>query len=185
MKYDVKQDSTTYIVVCGTNYKPNEAIKTRLNVTFNEENVSSDKMSPASDPFFLHTMIYHEAITECKTVIGGNRRRLYDQLDKVDEYAKTSLSRTDLQRLTIELHGVSQDTDSLMASAEMAQMIATSMSDAHKRFASLPIAYEAANKDITIKTTDSITYFKVAMAAQKRWLQSYTSRKDIAMNLVS
>jgi hypothetical protein len=182
MTYDVKLASTTYIIVCGDDYPSSMTVKARLQAALSGTSEAVMSKSHARDPYLLHCMISHEALVEAKSVITALRHRLYDQLDKVDIYAKNTLERKTLEHLTIELHGISQDTDSLLASADMAEMIATRMLAAHTRFKGLSVAEEF--RDKTVKINDSLRYLQVSVQSQKRWLLSYKSRKDIAMNLV-
>jgi hypothetical protein len=182
MTYDIKLASTTYIIVCGEENPTCATVKTRLQAIVSGISEEVVPKSHAYDPYLLHSMIYHEALVESKSIITALRHRLYDQLDKVDAYAKNTLQRKALENLTIELHGISQDTDSLLASADMAEMIATRMLAAHSRFEELPGAYKI--RDKAVKISDSIRYLQVSVQAKKRWLLSYRSRKDIAMNLV-
>jgi hypothetical protein len=186
MNHSVSTACTTYLVVCGSNYKPCQAIKQRLS-----DAAIYSPQGQILEPFFLHNMIMHEASVECKSVIAKLRRRLYAELDKVDDYAKSQgkFERKLLEHLTIQLHGISQDTDSLLASADMAEMVANKMLKAHKRLADILRVnshdrYTGLRNDIR-KTNDGIAYMLASMQAQKRWLLSYRSRKDIAMNLVS
>jgi hypothetical protein len=174
--------STTYIVVSGGQYLPNETIKERLTALFSGSTEALASRSHTRDPFLLHCMITHEALVEAKGVITSLRRRLYDQLDKVDLYAKNALKREHLEELTIELHGISQNTDSLIASADMAEMIATTMASAHSRF--IDILGHKDVKDKTMKVSDSLRYLQSSIQSQRRWLLSHKARKDIAMNLV-
>lgn len=96
----------------------------------------------------------HEALFEAKAIVTALRHRLYDQLNMVDAYAKEPSDRRNLERLTMELHGVSQDTDSLLASADMAEMIAESMLVSHRRCEHMLQATEN-HKNEAIKISDS------------------------------
>jgi len=185
MSYDVETSCATYVIVCGEDNPLIQMVKNRLKAIFSE--VSSDAnvntMRHARDPFLLHSMISHEALVEAKDIVKKLRMRLYDQLDTVDKYAENPSDRKILENLTIQLHAVSQDTDSLISSAEMAEMIAERMLSAHARFVSLKNPVEI--RDVLEKHVDSLNYLKSSVQSQKRWLLGYKSRKDIAMNLVS
>ncbi|KAK7985283.1 hypothetical protein PG988_002905 [Apiospora saccharicola] len=85
--------------------------------------------------------------------------------------------------MTEQLHKVSQDADSLLVSAEMGSMVA----EHGKRSRAI------LQKEIqTVSTSpfsrsnvgDALEYLVQSLESQKRWLASYRSRKDIAMNLV-
>ncbi|KAF8537354.1 hypothetical protein BDD12DRAFT_911533 [Trichophaea hybrida] len=183
MAYDIPQGCATYFVVSEENYASNETVKERLSETFKPE--MSESLS-ANDPFMLHVMVAHESLIQSKSVTTDLRYKLYDQLDKVDEYAAApSAHRRNLETLTTSLHIISQNADSLIASADMAATIADLMSSAHDRFVTAhrgdPNALSS-NKSIEI--SDSIRYLLNSIRAEKRWLLSYKNRKDIAMNLV-
>lgn len=182
MNYDAEVACTTYIIVSGNPHPPLEIIKTRLAESFNGENEDVLEKSHAMNPFLLHCMISHESLVEAKSIISALRYRLYDQLDMIDAYAKEPSDRRNLENITVELHSISQDTDSLPASADMAQMIAERMICAHERFEM--VLDEAKIKDKTVKLKDSLRYLQTSIQSQRRWLLSYKSRKDIAMNLV-
>ena len=182
MSYNRILETTTYIIVCGDDYPSSDTVKARLQASFSGVSEEVSSKLHIRNPYLLHCMIFHEAFVEAKSIITKLRHRLYDQLDKVDDYAKDTLDRKTLEILTIELHGVSQDTDSLLASADMAEMIATRMQAAHSRFEELVVVSEL--KDKTVKINDSLRYLQTSVQSQRRWLLSYKSRKDIAMNLV-
>jgi hypothetical protein len=182
MSYDVHLACTTYVIACGSENPLNSLVKARLEVHLGGPSETVTAKSHTKDPFLLHCMIFHEGFTEAKAIITKLRHRLYDQLDMVDAYAKNPSDRKNLENLTIELHGVSQDTDSLLASADMAEMIATKMAKAHRRFEA--ILTDANLKDKTTKLEDALGYLQSSVQSQRRWLLSYKSRKDIAMNLV-
>lgn len=182
MTHSLLLSCSTYIIVCGEAYPSSDTVKLRISEIFGGANEKVAKKSYAKDPFLLHSMISHEALFEAKAIVTALRHRLYDQLDMVDAYAKEPSDRRNLERLTIELHGVSQDTDSLLASADMAEMIAESMLVSHRRCEHI---LQTENlKDEVTKISDSLAYLKTSIQSQKRWLMSYKSRKDIAMNLV-
>ena len=182
MNYDANLACTTYIIASGFPHPPLETIKARLAESFGGECEDVFQKSHAMDPFLLHCMISHESMVEAKSIVSALRYQLYDQLDMIDAYAKEPSDRRNLENITIELHGISQDTDSLLASADMAQMIAERMINAHERF---EISMDGAKaKDKMVKVMDSLQYLQTSIQSQKRWLLSYKSRKDIAMNLV-
>lgn len=182
MTHDAALSCTTYIIIGGNQSPFSTAVKARLTANFIEVPKKVTSKSHTLDPFLLHSMIFHESFIGAKEIITSLRHRLYDQLDKVDIYAKNTSNRKNLENLTIELHGISQNTDSLLASADMAEMIATKMLIAHGRFEALLGVDDI--KDKTVKLSDSLRYLQSSTQSQKRWLLSYKSRKDTAMNLV-
>lgn len=183
MTYDVGAACTTYIIVCGEENPLIHVVKNRVKAIFSGSPTNVNTMRHARDPFLFHSLICHEALVEAKDIVKKLRMRLYDQLDIVDEYAENPSDRKILENLTIQLHAVSQDTDSLISSAEMAEMIATRMLTAHERFMRLQNPLEI--KDVLEKHVDSLHYLQTSIQSQKRWLLGHKSRKDIAMNLVS
>jgi hypothetical protein len=186
MTHSLPSQSTTYVVVSSPSQARNEVVKERLSDMFRPQtNLSPNTSVILPDPFMLHVVITHEAFLDAKSVITDMRYKLYDALDNVDEYSKEAANhraKEDLERLTIQLHVVSQDTDSMTASADMAGMILRRITTAHQRYADSVQAHD--KKDGLMKTFDAISYLSMSIESQKRWLNSYKSRKDIAMNLV-
>ena len=183
MTHSLLTQTTTYIVVCSKMQARNEVVKERLTDMFKPRRSTLPLILP--DPFMLHLVIIHEAFLEAKSVITQMRYELYDALDSVDEYSKQEPSRRakdDLERLTLQLHVVSQDTDSMTASADMTGMILQRITDAHERYANSVQKHE--KRDSVMKTTDAIKYLSTSVVSQMRWLNSYKSRKETAMNLV-
>lgn len=116
----------------------------------------------------------------------GHCGKNIDQLDQVEKYCKKGpdeREKNKLEKLTIGLHTVSQDTDSLLASADMASMILRRVSEADLRYANW--VWEPDRQNAFGKPADAISYLSASVESQVRWLASYKSRKDIAMNLVS
>lgn len=204
--------------------------------------------SESRDPFLLHSILYHESLVEARRPIAELRHRLYDVLDVVAEYAKEPFDRRNLKDITNQLHSISQDVDSLYASAGMGSMVAQHCNTARQEIleecrkqqwkrsnrglhktstsaASLAtnlksevqpspftsLGLDAAQSpgmesEATIAPSeeedtteanfpdpcnfegsnvgDAMEYLLQSLESQKRWLQSYKSRKDIAMNLV-
>ena len=182
MSYDVQKKETVYLVTCGENNPHNQTIKTRLEECFKLP-VCYGGDGTHVDPFFLHSMILHESFVGAKSIITAVRHRLYDQLDMVDAYGNEPSDRKALEKLTNELHGISQDADSLTASAEMVEIVLQGILSAHQRFQKVRTDQQSTNE--MTKTNDSIRYLLSSVQSQRRWIMSYKSRKDIAMNLVS
>lgn len=186
MTHDLAYQTTTYVVVSGHQQASNTRVRERLSDIFRvQPDGSHISKVHLPDPFELHLIIMHEALLDAKAVITAMRGRLYDALDLVDSYSKQSAnqrSRETLENLTLQLHVVSQDTDSMAASADMAAMIVRRIAESHGRYAkSLENDEE---RDMLMKTTDATSYLSTSIESQMRWLKSYKSRKDIAMNLV-
>ncbi|RPA74970.1 hypothetical protein BJ508DRAFT_339536 [Ascobolus immersus RN42] len=113
-------------------------------------------------------MIAHESLLHSKEVAAALRACLYTQLAQIDKVSQQQIcDRYTLRDITNNLHNFSQHMDSLIVSAETGVAIATSMEQAHTRFRSI---------------LDSIAYLRDSFSAQKRWLESYQHRKNIAMN---
>ncbi|KAF2640319.1 hypothetical protein P280DRAFT_360775, partial [Massarina eburnea CBS 473.64] len=186
MTHIVPTETTTYVVVCSRMQARNEVVRERLTDMFRpRKGVSQLSNLLLPDPFMLHLVITHEALLDAKSVITEMRYTLYDALDNVDAYSKqpaTHRAKDDLERLTLQLHVVSQDIDSMAAGADMAGMILRRIADAHQRYATSVQKDE--KKDALTKTIDAINYLSTSMESQMRWLNSYKSRRDIAMNLV-
>lgn len=187
MTHSLATKSTTYLVVCSKRQNRNGVVKERLTDLFQAPKHPNPPPSvPLPDPFLLHLMITHEAFLEAKSVTTETRYKLYDALDSVDAFSQqlpSQRSKEDLERLTIQLHVVSQDTDSMFAAADMTAMILRRLSQSHQRYAE---SVQGTQKiDAITKTIDAINYLTTSVESQMRWLNSYKARKDIAMNLVS
>jgi hypothetical protein len=178
MSYQKETSNTIYIVVSGLQDTCVEVAKERL------RDICVPSKAEAPDPFFLHNIIAQESFLQSKPVITKLRFRLYDQLDKVDGYGNGTLAldRADLKALTNELHGVSQDADSLVSSAEMGSMIAKRMYSAHDTLEIIP---DATLQQEYHQIDDSLGHLVESLQARRRWILSYKSRKDTAMNMVS
>lgn len=186
MVHDMSTLSTTYVIVCSPHHTRNEIVKERLQDIFDGNTGRRTPTTNLQDPFLLGLLITQEAFIEAKTIITSLRYTLYDQLDRVDAYSKTSQSkrgRNELEELTIQLHVASQETDSHFASADMTAMILRRMLSAHNRY--LAAIEAGCRKSAFMRTTCAIEYLYASVESQMRWLNSYKSRKDIAMNLVS
>jgi len=186
MTHDLIHQTTTYMVVCGHQQASNTRVREILTDIFRVQPDGSHLSKVhLPDPFELHLIIMHEALLDAKSVITAMRGRLYDALDLVDSYSKqpaNQRSRGTLENLTLQLHVVSQDTDSMAASADMAAMIVRRIAEAHGRYAKS--LENDQKRDMLMGTSDAISYLSTSIESQMRWLKSYKSRKDIAMNLV-
>lgn len=179
MSVDRITNVTTYIVVSGEDDHCIEIAKKRI-----EDAFSLPTVDQSPDPFLVHHIIAHESFLQSKPIITKLRHRLYDALDNVDAYGKgeKSLDRVALRALTNELHLISQDADSLVSSTEMGTMVVERMSAAHRK---LIQESDAALQNAFSLVGDSLEQHVQTLHARRRWLLSYKSRKDIAMNLVS
>lgn len=172
---------TTYIISCGKDHSQLPSIKARL-----QDVLTLVPAARVADPFMLHALIAHEIYLESDTVVTRLRRKLYNTLDRVDRYAESFSGvkqDQDLHDLTVELNFVSLDVDSMVASADMASMLIRGLEESHRRYEET--IQSPASKDALAKTRDSLQYLSWTIEAQKRWLVSYKTRKDSAMNLVS
>ena len=180
-------DQTTYILVCENEQNRFDVVKERLADIFTADRSNWSSLSDSLNPFFLHLLISHEVYLDGLPNVNRVRYQLYDALDRVDIYAETDASerkRAELEDLTIKLHIVSQETDRMFANMEMTEMIVNRLLQAHKRYGELRQT-NPGMQDSLAKTGDALTYMRETIQSQKRWLQSYKARKDIAMNLVS
>ncbi|RMY75983.1 hypothetical protein D0862_13832 [Hortaea werneckii] len=179
MTYDAAYQDTTYLIVCNPAHAKRNAITRRI-----VEAMDCTSNSTDLDPFMLHALIAHEIFTEAKSTITPLRRRLYDQLDMVDQYAQNSSRKNrkkgELEAMTIQLHVISQDIDSKTASADMTHMIVRRAGRFRQR-------KSQNNNNICTaveQTADALQYLSESIESQRRWVISYKARKDIALNLV-
>ena len=184
MSHQSQTAITTYIVVSGQGDSCIEVCKSRLQDAFRHQGPGQAPLEKGIDPFLLHNIIAQESFLQSKPVITKLRFRLYDQLDKVDAYGKGEeiVDRAALKALTNELHLISQDADSLVAGAEMGIMITERMYEAHR---TLKTSAEFRLQRHFSQVGDSLAHLVHSLQARRRWILSYKSRKDIAMNLVS
>lgn len=182
--YDVPTSTTTYIITSGKEEGWVEKAKDRLTHFFvRSENETPLVSAECHDPFLVQSILCHESLCGAKTPITQLRHKLYDVLDIVGEYSKEPFDRSSLKAMTEQLHQVSQDADSLLVSAEMGVMVA----EHGRRSRSLlqtEILATSNSPFLRSNVGDALEYLVQSLEAQKRWLTSYRSRKDIAMNLV-
>lgn len=181
MTHNLADRTTSYIVMTDKTHSRLGDIRRRICASF-----ASGGLPDTKDPFMVHCLVLHEIFLDAKSVITPLRGSLYDQLDLVDIYSSKPLherGRAELEDMTIEMHVISQEIDSVTAGAEMTAMIVRRMQIAHDRYCTLlgsnPI------EGGTTKISDTLRYLLESAESQKRWLVSYKSRKDIALNLVS
>lgn len=158
-----------------------ERTKARLDEYFSP---ASSPSFPASrpeieDPFLLHSILCHESLVHGKKIITKLRSRLYAELDRVALYADEPFDRSALKGVTNRLHMISQNADSLLANAKMGATLVQLMLRAREQ-TSLAVPNSFPNSTVG----DALVYILESLATQKRWLSSYKSRKDTAMNLV-
>ena len=182
MTYDAASHCPTYIVVASAKDPVPRNVKARLSDYMGTVAADARVVTLAQDPLFFHVMISHESLTQAKPIIAALRKRLYDQLDDIDDYVQKKKGKDILERATIDLHNVSQNLDSFIANAEMAEMIADWQVRGHKRFQQSINASDVG--DDFIKTEDSLQYLRSSIQQQRRWLLSNKARKDTAMSLV-
>lgn len=177
MTFDLPTNHTSYIVVANKEHHNLTSIRRRLAAASGADTL---------DPFMLHSLITHQTLLDAGTVITPLRHNLYDQLDLVDDYSSKPAQqrgKAELDEITIKLHVVSQDLDSMVASAEMTGMIVRRLVDAHERYRNCLLG-STRLANASTKTHDGLRYLQESVESQKRWLASYRSRKDIAFNLV-
>ena len=175
---------TTYIVVSGEADICIAVSRKRLEEAFSCTAAYDLPFPRVVDPFYFHNIVAQESFLQSRQIITKLRHRLYDALDDVDAYGAGDrfLDRAALRALTNELHLISQDADALLSSAGMGTMVIECMHKAHGHLKSM--------SDVTslqgfTRVDDSLGYLAQTLQARRRWLLSYKSRKDIAMNLVS
>lgn len=182
MSYDLPTKRVFYLVVTGVNCSKNALVKDRLFQSFCRSEDNNITRRPFADPFFIRALITHESLNDLKPVMTALRTHLYDQLDEVDAYAKKPSDRRKLEKFTTELHMVSQDADSLLASSNTAIMVSDRMLEAYQVIQ--PLLFAQFKYDEYHKTADALAYLRHSAQTHKRWLTSYKNRKDIVMNLV-
>jgi hypothetical protein len=107
----------------------------------------------------------------------------YTQLDSNHENSSKA-GRNLLQSITVELHSVSQTTDSGMANADMSIRLTEFM---YARFREHCYATPPANPqagEALRATQQAIFYTLNSWYSQSNWLRHYKARKDTAMGFV-
>ncbi|OAG11001.1 uncharacterized protein CC84DRAFT_1238264 [Paraphaeosphaeria sporulosa] len=186
MAYSYQDRATTYIVACDAHQGRFDIVKERLSDLLAVDPTHGTFLSDSLNPFFLHLLITQEVFLDAVPEITKLRHQLYGALDRVDQYAaKTENEREkkELEDLTITLHIVSQETDRMFANVSMSSMILQRMIRAHARYQD-SVSNDASKRNSVVKTDDALHYMFDSIESQQRWLNSYKSRKDIAMNLV-
>lgn len=175
---------TTYIVVSGEADSCVAVSKKRLEEAFSCTAADDLPFPRVVDPFYFHSILAQESFLQSRQIITKLRHRLYDALDDVDAYGAGDkfLDRAALRALTNELHLISQDADALLSSAGMGTMVIERMHAAH---ANLKTMSDVTSLQGFTRVDDSLGHLAQTLQARRRWLLSYKSRKDIAMNLVS
>lgn len=173
---------TTCVVSSGEDELFVERTKVRIKDYFANTLTEPTKIGPeAFDPFLIQSILCQESLLAARKPITELRHRLYDVLDVVGEYSKEPFDRSNLKEMTDKLHKVSQDADSLAASVEMGLMIAQNSS---RGWNAIRTSRLTRSKSGGSTVGDSLDYIARSLESQLRWLQTYKSRKDIAMNLV-
>jgi Mg2+ and Co2+ transporter CorA len=180
--YDAVRDMTTCVVSSGEDELFVERTKVRIKDHFAKPLTEPAKIGPeALDPFLVQSILCQESLLAARKPITELRHRLYDVLDVVGEYSKEPFDRSNLKEMTDQLHKVCQDADSLAVSVEMGLMIAQNSS---RGWNAIRTSRLTRSKSGGSTVGDSLDYITRSLESQLRWLQSYKSRKDIAMNLV-
>jgi hypothetical protein len=183
MTHNLTDYTTSYLVMTDRTQARLGDVRRRILSSF-----TSGGPSDTKDPFMIHCLVLHEIFLDAKnSVILLLKKRLFDQLQRVQKYSaqpSRERERTELESMTIQLHVISQEIDSMTANVEMTTMIVRCMQLAHKRFCAL-LGAKQLIKDSNTKITDALKYLLESAESQKRWLISYKSRKDIGLNLVS
>jgi len=187
MTHDLNTQSTTYVVVCGHSMETNETAKSRLAQMLRPQlNAALPGVVSLPDPFLFHLIAVHEVFLVELSASSQLSVRLHDALGKVNEYSQQSpnqRARDDLERLTIQLHDLSQHIDAMSFKADIAEVLVRGISDAHGRYGRT-IA-EDERKDYLLKMTDVINHLKTSIETQTMRLNNCRSRRDTATNLAS
>ena len=157
-----------------------EAIQQRLSDAFCTSAISS-AVDNASDPFFMHGLIAHQAFMDSDPVIFHLGRSLYDTLDQLNEYADKGFDRDRLKSTTFKLHEISQDMDSLLTSADTNIALVKTIQDTQNLL--LTLCPKESHWLQSSMTTSA--WLNRAFEARKRWLLGARARKKTALNLVS
>ncbi|KAI0166855.1 hypothetical protein GGR52DRAFT_555910 [Hypoxylon sp. FL1284] len=182
LAHDIGTSTTTYIITPGENEDWVERARSRMSDYFiRSRDDPRQAVAEVHDPFLLQSVLCHENLVQVKTLIAKLRRQLYDVLDIVGEYSKEPFDRKSLKDMTEQLHVVSQDADSFYSSAEMGFMVIDQTLRARNELC------ESVGSSSTFTASnvcDALDHLAESLKSWQRWLRSYKSRKDTAMNLV-
>ena len=185
MTHSFTANQTFYLLVCDAKQSRLDIVKERLCDILDANRKAWNAISDSINPFFLQLLIAHEVFLDAVPQVTALRNKLYDALDRVDEYAETDANgrmRSELEDLTIQLHIVSQETDRMSANVDMSSMVVQRLIGAHERYSNC--TQDPGKKNAVAKLDNALHYLLHSIESQQRWLNSYKSRKDIAMNLV-
>ncbi|KAK7471952.1 hypothetical protein VKT23_000058 [Stygiomarasmius scandens] len=182
MKYDQARKLTVYIIAHKQQDSSIEALRNLLTIRAGGRASEKRHKMFLEDPFHLHLMLSMLSLEAAKFHIHRFRRFMWHQMNAVDDHL-TGLIKNDREELgvlTKELQVISQNADSLIASADVAIISAKGIKNAHRR---LHLALSN-SKAVSGGTADGVMYILGSLQKQKMWLLNYRSRKDSMMNLV-
>ncbi|VUC27343.1 unnamed protein product [Clonostachys rosea] len=193
MNYSVAKNQTIYLVAA-----PDDGIWFSFLETINVSNSVTDGslISPkelASSPFMVHALISNVAFEQATEYAAQVRNRLMTQLKRVNDYADNQAegnpiktgdqdARSQLQRITIELHQVSQMLNTGLASAQSSMRLSEKFVQAHALFCER--TKQGSPGTSISRTQSAFQYVKDAFEYHNSWLKSYKTRKETAMNFV-
>jgi hypothetical protein len=139
MKYGPQRDSSTYIISGG---KEDLIINRLQRILGSGTEMCSETASPAMflDPFEIHYLVTRLFFEFFKGFVSTLRRRLYDQLDKIDQHTQsinTAGERSELKKRTTDLSLLSQNVESFIAGFHMALGIASKLRHARGEYLTL------------------------------------------------
>uniref|UniRef100_A0A0B7K255 Uncharacterized protein n=2 Tax=Bionectria ochroleuca TaxID=29856 RepID=A0A0B7K255_BIOOC len=193
MNYSVAKNQTIYLVSA-----PDDGIWFSFLEGINVSNsvIDGSLLSPnelASSPFLVHALISNIAFEQATEYAASVRNKLMTQLKKVNDYADNQAEgsptkpgdqdgRTQLQRITIELHQVSQMLNTGLASAQSSMRLSEKLLQAHTLFCQR--TQQGSPGTSVSRTQSAFQYVKDAFEYHNNWLKSYKTRKETAMNFV-
>ncbi|KAK5997632.1 hypothetical protein PT974_02996 [Cladobotryum mycophilum] len=151
--------------------------------------------SVSTSPFALHAIISGLALEQSMEYVAAVKDRLMTQIGQVNDYSDRqtestagnmsrheSESRAMLEKITKQLHLVSQTADSGIANAHMSIKLCEKMLTAHATYCMGP---RPINLPKTVRETHgALEYIRDSFYCQRDWLTTYKARKDTAMNFV-
>jgi hypothetical protein len=197
LHYDRRDKLSTYFIAASKGEDWISRLKETLRLTGGTANESHDILkSVAESPFALHAIMSGIAFTQSQNSIASVRKRLMDQIIKVNDYSHPTngISETKqlnnnlddrlmLENITKELHLVSQSADTGIANADMSTKLCEEMLTAYMKFSESDC--KTSPSSAFGSTIDALHYILNSMRCQRNWLISYKARKDTAMNFVS
>lgn len=175
--YDEGSKSTTYVV---SSVKSEPFVNRPRQTLQDFFTISSRSRSGqgANEPFLVASILARESLFDAEIAISKLRKSLYSQLEIVDSYASDPFDRSSIRQATTALHDISQQCAVYVPAAEKLSLLIQRMNRAHQSV--MLLCSNIGHHQVE----NALNYIEDSINAQKRWIVSYNSRKDVAMTVL-